>query len=160
MMLDATNIIDYTYDSFREGIDSIASQVQASNFLPHYIVGIVRGGAVPGVYLSHKLKIPVVMVSWNTRDNTEIGNESNSWIPEDICDGKRVLLIDDIVDGGDTIKELLADWGTSVHDDLNMNNLRIAAMWYNITQDINVDFYHKTIDRDVDQRWVIFPWEA
>lgn len=161
-MVDATSVIDYSYSDFCDGIKRIAEQVEASGFEPDAIVGIVRGGAIPAVHLSHRLKIPVQMVHWNTRDETGWGNEHNCWLPEEIMGGTKVLIVDDIVDGGDTIKELLDDWQTSVAGlgKLNKDNIRIAAMWYNTAQDINVDFFHKTVDRNEDQRWVIFPWEA
>lgn len=159
-MIDATTIIDYDYPEFRAGIDAIAEAVTASGWTPDYIVGIVRGGSIPAVYLSHALKLPIVTVAWSTRDKSIFGNESNCWIPEDIIDGKKILLIDDIVDGGDTIKELLEDWQKSVREPLNKDNIKIAAMWYNTAQDVVVDFYHKTIDRNEDSRWIIFPWEA
>ena len=160
-MVDATTIIDYGYEEFRDGVNHIAKSVQESGFQPDYIVGVVRGGSVPSVYLSHKLKVPVVMVAWSTRDNF-LERESNCWIPEDIMNGKKILVVDDIVDGGDTIRELLADWQSSVAGvgKLPVDNLRIAAMYYNTAQDVKVDFYHYEIDRNEDQRWVIFPWEA
>jgi len=44
--------------------------------------------------------------------------------------------------------------------ELPVDNLRVAAMYYNTAQDVKVDFYHRTIDRNEDQRWVVFPWEA
>lgn len=159
-MVDATSVIDYTFPEFRDGIQTIAKQIQDSGFAPDYLVGIVRGGSVPAVYLSHKLKIPVVMVAWNTRDSTEFGKESITWIPEDLLKGKRVIIVDDIVDGGHTIKELLDDWQTSVVQPIPQENIRVAAMWYNTAQDVAVDFYHKTIDRNEDPRWIIFDWEA
>ena len=159
-MVDATSIIDYTFTEFRNGIQDIAKQIEESGFAPDYLVGIVRGGSVPAVYLSHKLKIPVVMVAWNTRDNTEFGTDSVTWIPEDLLAGKRVIIVDDIVDGGQTIKELLEDWQKSVLAPVPHENVRIAAMWYNTAQDVAVDFYHKTIDRDSDSRWIVFDWEA
>ena len=162
-MVDATSVIDYSYSDFCDGIKAIAEQVEASDFDPTYIVSIVRGGCVPGVYLSHRLKKPLVTVAWSTRDRNVYNNESNCWIPEDInILDKKILLVDDIVDGGDTVKELLEDWQKSIAGvgKLNTDNIRIAAMWYNTAQDINVDFFHKTIDRNEDQRWVIFPWEA
>lgn len=158
--VDATAVIDYSYSDFCDGIERIAQQVSESDFKPNYIVGIVRGGAIPATYLSHKLKLPVVMVAWNTRDNTIFGNESNCWIPEDIDNGDKVLIVDDIVDGGDTIRELLNDWNSSIYNELNLDNIRVCAMYYNTAQDVVVDYYHRTIDRDVDKRWVIFPWEA
>jgi hypoxanthine phosphoribosyltransferase len=161
-MVDANTIIDYSYIDFCSGIDHIARSIKSSGWSPDYIVGIVRGGSVPAVYLSHKLKVPVVMVSWSTRDTTIFGKESNCWIPEDIHKGKKVLVVDDIVDGGDTIRELLDDWNKSTAGlgDLPVDNLRVAAMYYNTAQDVNVDFYHREIDRNEDERWVIFPWEA
>lgn len=159
-MVDATSVIDYTFPEFRDGIQTIAKQIQDSGFAPDYLVGIVRGGSVPAVYLSHKLKIPVVMVAWNTRDSTEFGKESITWIPEDLLKGKRVVIVDDIVDGGHTIKELLEDWQKSVVGPIPQENIRVAAMWYNTAQDVAVDFYHKTIDRNEDPRWIIFDWEA
>lgn len=161
-MVDATAIIDYTYSDFVDGIKSITKQIEESDFLPDLIVGIVRGGGVPAVYLSHRLKVPVQMVHWNTRDDTEWGNEHNCWVPEEVQGGLKVLIVDDIVDGGDTIKELLEDWQQSVAGlgKLNTDNIKVAAMWYNTAQDVVVDFYHKTVDRNEDQRWVIFPWEA
>lgn len=159
-MIDATSIIDYSYDDFCDGITTIVHQVQASGFKPDYIVGVVRGGAVPAVYLSHKLKVPVAMVAWNTRDDTEWGNESNYWIPEDLVAGKKILLVDDIIDGGETIKELLADWQTSVRDMIPVDNLRICCMIHNTAQQVRPHFYHRTIDRNEDKRWVVFPWEA
>lgn len=163
-MVDATTIIDYDYAEFLSGINQIATNIDNSGWNPDFIVGIVRGGAVPAVYLSHKLKIPVQMVHWNTRDDTEWGNESNAWIPEEIYGGANVLIVDDIVDGGDTIRELIQDWLTSIgglEDNIRIiDNIRVAAMIYNTSQDVTVDFYHKTIDRNIDQRWVIFPWEA
>lgn len=160
-MIDANTIIDYEYNDFRSGIDAIAKAITASGWKPDYIVGIVRGGSVPAVYLSHKLKVPVVMVSWSTRDTTFFGKESNYWIPEDIHNGKKVLVVDDIVDGGDTIRELLEDWNKSTAGlgNLPVDNLRVAAMYYNTAQDVKVDFYHREIDRDVDYRWIHFPWE-
>ena len=158
-MIDANTIIDYGYDDFCSGIDHIARSIKSSGWSPDYIVGIVRGGSVPAVYLSHKLKVPVQMIHWNTRDNGT-GNEHNCWIPEDINAGKQVLLIDDIVDGGETIQELLADWNGAVPDPLNGDNLRIAALIYNTSQSVTVDFYHQTVDREEDQRWYHFPWEA
>lgn len=161
-MLDATSIIDYSYSDFRDGVDAIAQQITESGFRPDYIVGIVRGGSVPAVYLSHKLKVPVVMLSWNTRDAGVAGNESITWIPEDLHAGKKVILIDDIIDGGDTIREVLDDWYQSSAGlgKLPLQNIRLAAMYYNTAQDVNVDFYHHTIDRNIDQRWIHFPWEG
>lgn len=158
-MIDATTIIDYDYGDFEEGIAKIAMQIYASGFKPDYIVGIVRGGAVPAVYLSHKLKIPVVMVHWNTRDAGVHDNDSDARIAADIDAGKNILLIDDIVDGGETVLEVLADWEQKTSAPIQASKVKVASLIYNSALSIPVDFYHREIDRNVDQRWVVFPWE-
>ena len=153
-------IIDYTHAHFLKGIEKIAQQIRDDNWHPDYIVGVVRGGAVPAVYLSHKLKIPVQMVRWNTRDKTELDNESNCWIPEDILAGKNVLIVEDIIDSGETIRELIADWKSSVRDELPLDFIRVAAMVYNISQNVKVDYSDIAIDIEVEKRWFMFPWEG
>ena len=163
MVSEIASVIIYSHNDFLGGVENVARQIEQSDFKPDLIVGIVRGGSVPAVYLSHRLKIPVQMVHWNTRDSSKWGNESNCWIPEQIIDNDlKVLLVDDIVDGGDTIRELLADWQTSVagSGNLPVDNIRISSMIYNTAQDVKPHFFHQTIDRNQDQRWVIFPWEA
>jgi hypoxanthine phosphoribosyltransferase len=158
-MDDTSTIIDYTYDDFLDGIQQIVSQIKLSGWKPNYIVGIVRGGCVPAVYLSHRLKVPCVMVQWNTRDHTGFGKESNCWIPEDINNGEQVLIVDDIIDGGETIATLIEDWESLLYDPLKKDNIKVAALYYNPRQQVSCDFYHKQIDRENDQRWIHFCWE-
>jgi uncharacterized protein len=160
---EMSSVIIYSHNDFLEGIQYIATSIERSDFQPDMIVGIVRGGSVPAVHLSHRLKVPVQMVHWNTRDSVKWGKESNCWIPEEIVEnGLKVLIVDDIVDGGDTIRELLADWQTSVAGlgNLPVDNIRICSMIYNTAQDITPHFFHQTIDRNEDQRWVVFDWEG
>lgn len=154
------NINTYTFEDLQYGIESIALQIKAQAWIPDYIVGIVRGGAVPAVMLSHKLDIPVVMVQWSTRDNMVAQNEHNSWIPEDILLEKRVLIIDDIVDNGTTVQQLLDSWEKAIPGKLPDKAIRIASLIYNKSQPVHVDYYHKMIDRNEDKRWVSFPWEC
>lgn len=159
-----STIIEYSQKNFVFGIDKIVAYIKADRWEPDYIVGLVRGGAVPAVYLSHKLKVPVQMIRWNTRDETNWENDSASGIaaqiPLDInCNGKKILLVDDIVDGGDTINEVLTDWNKACSGDLNLDNIRVCAMVYNIAQTVKVDYYDVQIDRNQDKRWVVFPWE-
>ena len=159
-MIDATNLIIYDHERFMKEIADITQQVKNDTWKPDYIVGIVRGGAVPATYLSHSLKIPVVMVAWSARDNMHGGNESNCWIPEDINCGMRVLLVDDIVDGGDTVRELIADWQKSSLHDLVTANIRIASLVANEAQETAVAYAGTRINRNDEPRWFVFEWEG
>lgn len=155
------NVIDYTYPEFQEGIKQVAKQIEEDDFDADYLIGIARGGCVPGVYLSHALRKPISIIQWNTRDDNPFGNDYPSYLPRDLIAGHKVIIVDDIVDGGQTLAELFTSWQYSLGGKkVPLDNIRIAAMYYNVAQNIKVDYYHRTINRDADDRWVIFPWEA
>lgn len=155
------NVLEYTYSEFVEGVKSVAAQIEEDDFEADYLIGIARGGCVPGVYLSHALKKPIIIIQWNTRDESPFGNDFPHYLPRDILSGQKVILVDDMVDGGQTLIELMSAWqGALGGKKVPLENVRIAAMYYNIAQPIKVNYYHKTINRDADDRWIIFPWEA
>lgn len=157
------NNIVLTWQYVDEACEKIAAEVRASGFAPDYIVGIVRGGAIPAVLLSHRLGLPVVMVHWNTRDKGIDHRESNAWLSEDInFNNKKVLIVDDIVDSGRTIEELFEDWSATNkagERTLALDNIKVCAIVYNETQSVYVDYYGRAIDRNQDDRWCVFPWE-
>lgn len=149
------------WNSVELAIHSITKQIKESDFEPDYIVGIVRGGAIPAVLLSHKLNLPVHMLHWSTRDvdSSVVCNEMNCWIPEDILNGKKVLIVEDIIDSGKTILEILQDWQRSIHKELPLTNIRICSIVYNESQKVSVDFFYEKIDRNTNTDWYVFPWE-
>jgi len=149
----------YGYEDFQEGLDIISKKIieDGDEWRPDYIVAITRGGLVPGVRLSHILKIPLVTIKWSSSADE---NEHNFWIPEDINAGMKVLIVDDIVDSGETIKTLIEDWKSSIREDLNLDNLRVCAMIENTAQEIEVHYSHIKIDRNSVPEWINFWWEA
>jgi len=59
------------YYSWKEcliDIQKIARQVSLSDFNPDVIVGVSRGGLVPGVALSHWFQLPMVPIQTALRD--------------------------------------------------------------------------------------------
>jgi hypoxanthine phosphoribosyltransferase len=159
------NNIVLSWQAVDEYISKIEGQIRESGFAPDYIVGIVRGGAIPAVLLSHRLGIPVVMVHWNTRDKGIDRRESNAWLSEDInFNNKKVLVVDDIVDTGLTIEELFEDWSDTkevgAEPTLALDNIRVCAIIYNEVQHMYVDYYGLAINRNEDTRWCEFPWET
>lgn len=150
--------MEYTYEQFEEGVDKIYNNIVATGTVFNRVVGIARGGLFLAGRLSYKLQLPLTTISWSLRDNGD--RESNLWLPLDINEGQRILLVEDIVDGGDTIKSLFNDWESNlVTEELNKKNISIATCWYNISQDIMPDFWHMTIDRNTNKEWINFWWE-
>jgi hypoxanthine phosphoribosyltransferase len=149
--------MDYTLKDFEEGVEHIYNNIQAIGQPFNRVVGVTRGGLFLAARLSYKLDIPMTAMSWSTRDSTE--KESVAWIPEDINNGMRILLVDDIIDSGVTVKEIIQDWRDSVPDELDMENLSVACCVLNTDQDYMPDFWHKTIERSKDDSWINFCWE-
>lgn len=149
--------LDYTFEDFEEGVEQHYNNLLALGTQFDRVVGIARGGLFLATRLSYKLGIPMTPVAWSHRDTAE--RESNCWIPEDINDGQNILLVDDIIDSGETISSLLEDWDSSIFEDLKRENITIACCYLNTAQDIMPDLWHKTIDRNTDDSWIKFWWE-
>jgi len=158
-MLDNEKYINYNYGDFESGIQRIQTAIRHSKWTPDIIVGIVRGGTIPAVYLSHQLGAPVQMVHYSTIDSSS-HKDLNPWVPEEIDQGKKILVVEDIVDSGRTLKEILAGWKDHVSNpELIRENVKVAALVANKSQPVYVDYFDYLIDRDHEQRWFIFPWE-
>jgi hypoxanthine phosphoribosyltransferase len=145
--------MQYTYDLFKKDCDAILKAIANQGIQYDYVVGIVRGGAIPAVYMSHHLNVPMKAVSWSTFHADQC-RESAFDIAEDIIEGKKVLLIDDILDSGRTMKELFEDWR------VKPEQVDTAVLIYNTAQPIQPKFYGRTIDRTTDSSWVNFWWEV
>jgi hypoxanthine phosphoribosyltransferase len=143
----------YSVENFKEDADSLVKQIINSGEFYDYIVGIVRGGTIPAVYLSHRLGIPMRTVSWSTFHGDQM-RESALDIAEDIADGKKILLVDDILDSGRTMRELLEDWGC------DRSKVAMAVLVHNVRQETTPNFFGRTIDRETNTDWVDFWWEA
>jgi hypoxanthine phosphoribosyltransferase len=157
-MLDNNQFINYNDKDFKNGINRIHTSIRKSGWQPDIIVGIVRGGTIPAVYLSHLLAAPVQMVHYSTIDESS-HKDFNSWVPTELDEGKKILVVEDIVDSGRTLKEILNSWRDTVKDPVVLNNIKIAALVANRSQDIHVHYFDFLIDRDKEERWFIFPWE-
>lgn len=92
------------------------------------VYGIPRGGLPIAVYFSHQLNIPLLKY------------------PEPGC-----LIVDDIADSGNCLKELLIR-----HSYFLKDNYKIATIYYKKKSVIKPNYYAKTI---CEKDWIVFPWE-
>jgi len=145
--------MNYSAIEFLNDIDRMAHQIIGSGKQYDYIVGVVRGGAIPAVCLSHRLGLPMKCVSWSTFHGDQM--RESAWdIAEDIQDGKKILLVDDILDSGRTFRELFEDW------DVQKEQVDIAVLIYNTDQSIVPEYFGRKVDKSVDPSWVTFWWET
>ena len=146
----------------------ICRQLQQSNWLPDYVVGITRGGCSPAVLISQYLGVKCEMLKVSLRDGEE--TESNLWMAEDafgydMPSPKNILIVDDINDTGKTLQWIQEDWQRSCRpndphwQEIWSKTTRTACLVNNQTSQIEVDYFGMEINKNEDESWVVFPWE-
>jgi xanthine phosphoribosyltransferase len=145
-----------THERFLEEVETIARLVEADSWRPDFLIGIGRGGLVPAAYLSHRLGLPLLTVDHSTGD-PGFGEELLAKLAAKIAAGARMLIVDDINDSGGTITYLRAAIEAKIEDP---SRLRVAVLIHNIRSQALAEYHGSEIDRGVDKRWYVFPWEA
>ena len=99
----------FTTGQMRNALLQIEDQMVHSGWMPDIILGINRGGCIPGVYLSHRLKKPHEVVDVRLRDHATKPNLSV--LEKAFAFQKKILVIDDINDTGETFKFIDDNFG-------------------------------------------------
>lgn len=155
----------YTNQMMEQDLKSIYRSIAYANFIPDYVVGMTRGGLVPATCLSHMLQVPMMTLEWS---------KSTKKVNQNLCElisnqKANILIVDDIVDTGDLLKELFADWETWCNYDdsfIDCESIRIASLvnyklnhvlYENLTGSILCNYYGRTMP---ERPWVDFWWEV
>lgn len=152
-------LITYNQTLFEEDVISLYKWCNAEDFIPDAVVGIMRGGLVPATYLSHKFNKPLIPLNWSTRDFLERDYLKWTDIVIRSTEGRKFLIVEDIVDSGVTMKELFSS--IKEYSELNLPNIQVVSLWNNTDQRIfTPNYWTNSINRAIDKRWVVFPWEV
>lgn len=139
-------------------LDSLVATVQFhienGKRRPDVIMGISRGGLVPGVILSHKMNLPMVPLRWSTRDFLYSDEDTINDISDEIADGKTVLIIDDICDTGHTFR-LLADFFDNLPG-VNKDKIIWAALHKRHNSEFDLDVFAEEVQ---GESWIVYPYE-
>jgi hypoxanthine phosphoribosyltransferase len=144
------------YDRFLADIETLARAIEADAWKPDFIVGIGRGGLVPGCFLSHRTGIALLSVDHSSKVH-EFAEALLLRLAECSARGERYLFVDDINDSGKTIAYIrarIAETGG------NLANVRVAVLVDNAVSCERVDYAAWRIDRTMDKDWFVFPWES
>ena len=146
----------------RTGVLDIVSQMYSDDWRPDYIVGVTRGGLIPAVMMSHYTGVKMHTLDVRLRD-ADHSPEHAVWMAEEAGADKRILIIDDINDTGETFKWIVKDWEESNPPadwlDIWGNTVRFATIIDNSPSKFDVDYTSIEINKAEDPAWIVFPFE-
>ena len=144
--------VDFQWHQVEAAVYTIVGRMQLSNYAPSRIIAIARGGLVPGVMLSHTLKLPLEVITAEsyTPDNKQTP-ETYICLESLTCHtgsyGPETLVIDDIYDTGRTMEEVRKILP-------NCNYAVLVHKGYN-----NMPGKEHYIGMRSGEGWITFPWE-
>ena len=142
-----------SWDYARELSEIVAEKIKNSGFKPDIIIGVTRGGLVPAMNLSDLLGIKDLLAlkveHWGITA-TKSGKAELKVPLQAGIEGKKVLLVDDLTDTGESIKISLNHLS-----ELNPAEIKTATLLHKSQSKFKPDFYAG--DRE-EWRWIILPW--
>ncbi len=145
--------VQYDWDDIYNLCKELAKKIRESNFKPDAIVAVARGGWVPARILADFLFVKelysVKAEHWGIVA-TETGNARITQPLLADLTGKRVLVVDDVADTGETV-ELVAKHVM----ERNAKEVRTAVLDFKHTSRFEPDYYAKEME---SWRWIVYPW--
>ncbi|MDM7919380.1 MAG: phosphoribosyltransferase [Methanosarcina sp.] len=131
----------------------LARKIKASGYHPDLIIAIGRGGYVPGRLVSDFLlfnALTTMKVEHYMR-GAEMKAEAVIRFPVSVdISGKKVLIVDDITDTGDTLK-----LSVGYIKGMSPADVKTAVLQHKTCSSFVPDFYGQKVIR---WRWIIYPW--
>ena len=142
----------YTWEDIHKLCRELAKKVRDSGFEPDAVIAIARGGWVPARivcdYLDIKDLYSVMTEHWGvaaTKGEAKITQPLNV----DIA-GKKVLVVDDVADTGDTIRVVVEHV-----KECSPAEVRVAVVDYKTTSKLVPDYYAAKME---GWKWIVYPW--
>ncbi len=131
----------------------LAEQIRKAPFRPDVVVAIARGGYVPARLLCDCLDLTdlgsIQIVHYTAGADKQSKAKLVEGIGRDV-NGKKILLVDDISDTGDTLE--LARHHLEEH---RAGSIRSAVLQHKQTSAVVPDYFAHRI---IKWRWIIYPW--
>ena len=141
-----------SWEQIYEMLLNLADKIRKDRFKPDIIVGVSRGGWVPGRVMSDLLENPQIanVKAEFYKGVAETKGEPIITQPVSMqVKGKKILVIDDVADTGRSLRKVrshLSEQGAT--------DVKIATIYYKPWSVTLPNYYEKET-----KRWVIFPWE-
>jgi hypoxanthine phosphoribosyltransferase len=138
-----------SYHDIEKGCALLATQIIREQE-PDIIVGLARGGLIPAVILSHILGVKMIPVSYSSKKGEGEYKQYENTLP--LIPEKKILIMDDIVDSGHTMKEVYEHYFAQAH------NVDMATLYWKEGSAIAPNYYWQSLKHD--DPWIVFSWEC
>lgn len=124
-----------------------------------HIVAVARGGLPLGTVLSHRLGIPLSVITIKSYDDStdKQGTLMSNITTEELAKWSgNVLVCDDLADTGHTLLHLTnkIEGAVAIGGCKDLNVVKFATLFYKPQSVVCPDFFV-----DTTTSWVVFPWE-
>ena len=143
----------FSTGQMRNALLQIEDQMVHSNWMPSMVIGINRGGLIPSVYLSHRLRVPHESITVKLRDDVKASKPALSQLEKSFAFQHKILIVDDINDSGDTLQYIEQNFGRP------KDKVRFAVLVNNKPSKTIVDYFGYEINKEEVPSWIVFPWE-
>lgn len=148
-----------SWSEYHQKIEQLAVKVYESNWEFNQIVCLARGGLRIGDLLSRIYNQPMAILSTASYGGTGGQVRGAITFSRDLAMttaslGNRVLLIDDLVDSGESLRRSIG-WLNSRYG-FYIDEIRTAVLWYKQCSVIAPDYY---VDYLVHNPWIHQPFE-
>ena len=140
----------YSYDLFVKDTQLLVDKCR--DFEPEILLAVARGGLT----LAHLMSQAMDMRNLYTLNSIHYEGDLkldtfNIFNITDVSHAKKVLIVDDIVDSGETIREILK----VLNKKFPNVEFRLATLFYKKTAVLKPDYYIKEANQ-----WIDFFWEV
>jgi hypoxanthine phosphoribosyltransferase len=150
--VEGATYLSLSWADVEEYASDLAERIHTS-YQPDTLLAVMKGGAIVGVLVADRLGIGRVYTV-NLRSYERVGLREGVEVyqkpPKECIGGKRVLIVDDIVDSGQsltTVIQLAREYGAK--------DVRSATLLMKEGSMFMPDYYLRKV-----RGWVFYPWEV
>jgi hypothetical protein len=140
------------WDEIYDMLLDLAIRIKQSSFQPENIVGVSRGGWIPGRVLSDLLgnaHTANVKIEFYVGIGQTVRKPVVTQPISEVISNKRVLVVDDVADTGESLLVALEHVR-----ERGAREIKTATIYHKPHSKFKPDFFAETTSR-----WIIFPWE-
>lgn len=138
-----------SYDMLHSAAITMTREARTLGYWIDCVAAPVKGGLLFGVIAANKLNVPLVTLHYSSKQGK--GDDKNHKNTLQPIEHKTILLVDDIIDSGQTLKEIVNYYTNQGH------TIITAAYHYKEDAVFKPDLYFWLIQKD--SKFVEFPWE-